>query len=98
VHEFEPRQVIKYCNLAGDGTEEAVMADWVKIGTRYFNLENVCELHVRMRPRSAKLFFVGGGVVDLDEDDTDAIVSVLDAVAVLPEGGHRTVIQLSEGK
>ncbi len=73
------------------------MDAWAKIGSRYINLSNVCEVHVRERPRSAKLFFIGGGCVHLDEDDTCDIVSVLDPRTVVPEGGHRTVIQLASG-
>jgi hypothetical protein len=73
------------------------MDHWTKIGTRYINLANVCEVHLRERPRSAKLFFIGGGVVDLDEDDTDEIVSILEPRSLIPEGRHRTVVQLPDG-
>jgi hypothetical protein len=71
--------------------------DWVKIGLRYINLANICEVHLRERPRSAKVFYVGGGHAELDEDDTLAVMAVLDARAIVPEEGHRTVIPLKTG-
>jgi hypothetical protein len=71
------------------------MGDWIKVGSRYINLDNVSEVHVRERPRSAQLFFVGGGVVELATDDTDVLLSILEPRAIIPEEVHRTVIQLS---
>jgi hypothetical protein len=71
------------------------MNAWAKIGSRYINLSNVCEVHVRERPRSATLFFIGGGCVDLDEDDTYDIVSVLDPRTIVPQDRHRTVVQFT---
>ena len=57
------------------------METWIRIGTRYINLANVIEVHVREMPlgapRQARVFFVGGTSIDLDEDDTRTLLSRL---------------------
>lgn len=54
---------------------------WIRIGTRYINLANVIEAHVREMPlgtpRGAQVFFVGGSAVELDEDDTRSLLTRL---------------------
>jgi hypothetical protein len=68
------------------------MDDWIKVGLRYINLANVTEVHVRERPLTARVFFTGGGVAELDEDDAHALLGVLDQHARIPEGTRRTII------
>lgn len=65
---------------------------WVKVGLRFVNLANVTEVHVRERPHVALVHFVGGGRVELDEDDTAALLNVLEQRAVVPDTARRTVL------
>lgn len=53
------------------------MSDWIKIGPRFINLNNVTEVRVHDHPRFARLYFTHGASVDLDEDDTDALLTAL---------------------
>ena len=67
------------------------MTDWVKIGQRYVNLANVCEVRFDEHERSARLIYAGGPVETINEDDVldlrDALLQRADA----PEEPHRTV-------
>jgi hypothetical protein len=67
-------------------------SQWVKIGLRFVNLANVGEVHVRERPRVALVHFVGGGRMELDEDDTAVLLSVLEQRAIVPDAARRTVL------
>lgn len=68
------------------------MAEWVKIGSRYINLDNVAEVRVNEGLRVSRLYFVGGGVEDLDEDDTDILVAFLVEQVKEPQEPHRTIL------
>ena len=61
------------------------MDNWIKIGNRYINLDNVTEVRVRDQPRTARVYFTGGGIADLDEDDTSALLSVLNDRTLMPK-------------
>jgi hypothetical protein len=64
---------------------------WIQIGTRYLNLANVIEVRIEDQPRQAHVFFAGGGVVELDEEDTLALISFLDETAVIAQPVRRSV-------
>jgi hypothetical protein len=70
---------------------------WVKVGLRFMNLDNVTEVHVRERPHVALVHFAGGGRVELDEDDTAVLLSVLEQRAAVPEAARRTVLGPQRG-
>ena len=69
-----------------------MMDNWIKLGLRYINLANVAEVHLRERPPTAHLFFVGGAGAELDEDDTRSLLGYLEQHAVMPDETHRRVI------
>jgi hypothetical protein len=65
--------------------------EWVKIGARYINLANVCEVLVDERLRTARVIFTGGGQADLRDDDAGDLVDLLQRTARMPEEPHRVV-------
>ncbi len=68
------------------------MNEWVKVGTRFLNLSNVTEVRVHEQPRFARVFFVHGATFDLDEDDTDVLLTALNERVGAASETHRTVI------
>jgi hypothetical protein len=68
------------------------MDNWIKLGPRYINLANVAEVHLRERPRTAHVFFVGGAGAELDEDDTRSLLGILEQHALIADEVHRRVI------
>ena len=67
------------------------MNTWIQIGFRYVNLDNVTEVRIEEGLRRAHLFFVGGGALELDEDDTQELESFLQQEAVITHAVRRTV-------
>lgn len=67
------------------------MDGWIRIGSRYINLANVTEVRIQDRPRQARAFFIGGGMLELDEDDTPTLDSYLQENVELARPARRTV-------
>ena len=67
------------------------MDNWIQIGSRYLNLTNVTEVRIQDQPREAHIFFVGGGVLQLDEDDTLALVNLLQEEATIARPVRKTI-------
>ncbi len=68
------------------------MSEWIKVGSRYINLNNVTEVRLHERPQFARLYFTNGATVDLDEEDSATLLVMLgERVMTLPEV-HRKVI------
>lgn len=67
------------------------MHDWVKIGNRYINLANVCEVQMNERVRTARLLFVGGTTDVIDDDEAADLRDVLIRLATIADQQHRTV-------
>ena len=68
------------------------MTDWVRIGSRYINLANVIEVRASERPAIAQIVFVGGGTIELRDDEAQQMHSLLDGQALRLESVHRRVI------
>jgi hypothetical protein len=67
------------------------MTDWVKIGRRYVNLANVCEVRFDEHDRSGRLVYSGGLVETVDDDEATDLRDALLRRAAAPEEPHRTV-------
>jgi hypothetical protein len=67
------------------------MANWVRIGSRIINLENVTEVRFHDRSRIARVYYVGGGAVELEDDEADELRVLREGVATEPEPEHRTI-------
>jgi hypothetical protein len=67
------------------------MNTWIQLGVRYVNLDNVTEVRIEEMPRKAHLFFVSGGVLELDEDDTRALEGLLQQEAIVAHPVRRTI-------
>lgn len=67
------------------------MSNWVKIGSRYLNLANVTEVRMQDQHRQAFVYFVGGGALQLDEDDAETLEAFLADQATIAEMPHRTI-------
>jgi hydrogenase maturation factor len=67
------------------------MSEWVKIGNRFINLSNVCEVYVDPHGRTASLVYVGGSTETIDEDEARDLHDALLSRAAVPEEPHRTV-------
>lgn len=69
------------------------MTSWIKIGSRYINLDQVLEIRVHERPRFARIHFAGGSPpIDLDEDDSATLIAILEEQSLQPTEVHRTII------
>lgn len=67
------------------------MADFVRIGDRYINLDNVADVRVNPRMRVLHVFYAGGGTMELTDDEADDLIAVLERrVTDVPEA-HRRV-------
>jgi hypothetical protein len=75
---------------------ETVMNGWVVVGNRYVNLANVNEVIIDDRLRIARLFFVGGGTVELREDDARDLQTALGRIATDIVDPHRTVFVMPD--
>ena len=67
------------------------MDNWIQIGSRYLNLANVNEVRVQEQPREAHVFFAGGGALQLDEDDTLALVNLLQEEVTIARPVRKTI-------
>ena len=67
------------------------MDNWVQIGSRYLNLTNVTEVRMQDHPREAHVFFVGGGVLQLDEDDSLALIGLLQEEVTIARPVRKTI-------
>jgi repressor of nif and glnA expression len=70
------------------------MNDWVRIGNRYLNLGNVCEVLVDEHTRVVRVQFVGNGVVDLRDEDARDLQQLLARESRSIEEPHRSVFPL----
>jgi len=68
------------------------MSDWVKVGTRYVNLNNVTEVRIHEQPRFVRIYFAHGATVDLDEDDSEILLLALAERITKPAETHHTIV------
>ena len=68
------------------------MTEWVRVGSRYVNLANVVEVHAGDRPPVAQIFYIGGGTLELRDEDADLLRALLEERALALESPHRRVI------
>jgi hypothetical protein len=67
------------------------MADWIRVGNRYINLENICEVRHDERVDKAAVFFIGGGSAELADDDARDLIDAIVRQVTTPPAVHRTV-------
>jgi hypothetical protein len=67
------------------------MSEWVKIGNRFINLVNLCEVYIDPHGRTASLVYVGGSSETIDNDEANDLRDVLLSRAAVPTEPHRTV-------
>lgn len=68
------------------------MATWIQLHSRFINLANVCEVRFDEHLTSATIYFVGGGVLEVDEDDANGLDEVLRQVTSPVEPSHKTIV------
>jgi hypothetical protein len=73
------------------------MDAWITIGSRYINLQNVCEVRFDDHLHAAFVFYIGGGSIELRDDDASDLRAYLVQRALIPESPHRTVFAPSSG-
>lgn len=87
----EPYDVVG--NVCDERNERnGTMSEWIKIGTRFLNLSNVAEVRLHEQPRFARIYFIHGATVDLDEDDSEILLNVLAERAVDTTETHRSIV------
>ncbi|HET9014677.1 MAG TPA: hypothetical protein VFN57_03720 [Thermomicrobiaceae bacterium] len=69
-----------------------MVTDWVRIGSRFINLSNVIEVRASERPAIVQIVFIGGGSIELRDDEAQQLHSLLDGQALRLESAHRRVI------
>ncbi|MEZ4573026.1 MAG: hypothetical protein R2849_22440 [Thermomicrobiales bacterium] len=65
--------------------------NWIHLGTRYLNLDNITEVHLQDQHRQAYVFYAGGGALQLDQDDARALEAFLKEQATVIEALPRTI-------
>jgi hypothetical protein len=73
------------------------MGDWIKLGDRYVNVEQINEVRVHRQLHSMHVFFVGGAVLELRDEDADDLEAMITQKASIPESeSHRRVFAPGE--
>lgn len=72
------------------------MVDWVRIGNRYLNLGNACEVLIDDHGNVARVIFIGGGAVELREDDARDLQAVLAGTETPGVTTHRTIFTMQD--
>jgi hypothetical protein len=67
------------------------MDEWIKIGPRYINVRNICEVRLDEHLRDAHIFYVGGAMTELRDEEAVDLRDELMRRATIVEGTHRTV-------
>lgn len=72
------------------------MNNWIVIGKRYVNLDNVSEVLFDDHPMAARVYFVGGGTVELRDNDARDLQSLLGRIASGVTEPHRSVFAMPQ--
>ena len=67
------------------------MSEWVKIGNRFINLSNVCEVYIDPRSHVASIVYVGGSRESVNDNEATDLHDMLLSRATVPAEPHRTV-------
>ena len=72
------------------------MNGWIALGKRYINLDNVGEVLFDDHRMIARVVLVGGGMIELRDDDARDLQSLLSRTTTTVVEPHRTVFAMPD--